>query len=64
MAITIVLPHKKEQTLSSFIKADYIAKEEVKALVDVDKDSTKELVIHNFTGGAYCCDELYIFLKI
>ncbi|GAA4732774.1 hypothetical protein [Flavisolibacter ginsenosidimutans] len=62
-AITVVA-NKKEQTLSRFIKANYIAMEEKMALIDVDKDGSKELVLHNFSGGAHCCDELYFFKNI
>ena len=28
---------------------------------DLDNDNKKELVIFNFTGGAHCCDEIYIY---
>lgn len=31
------------------------------ALSDLDDDGKKELLIYNFTGGAHCCDEIYIF---
>jgi hypothetical protein len=30
-------------------------------LFDLDRDGKKELVLFNFTGGAHCCDEFYIF---
>lgn len=30
-------------------------------LADLDNDGKKELLISNFTGGAHCCDEIYIF---
>lgn len=33
-------------------------------LADLDKDGKKELVISNYTGGAHCCDEIYIFKNI
>jgi hypothetical protein len=31
------------------------------ALADLDKDGKKELLLYNYTGGAHCCDEIYIF---
>lgn len=31
------------------------------ALADLDNDGKKELLLYNFTGGAHCCDEVYIF---
>lgn len=30
-------------------------------LTDLDNDGKQELLISNFTGGAHCCDEVYIF---
>ena len=33
-------------------------------LSDLDNDGQKELLISNFTGGAHCCDEIYIYKKI
>ncbi len=34
------------------------------ALADLDGDGRKELVIWYFSGGAHCCDEIYIFKSI
>lgn len=31
---------------------------------DLDNDGKKELLIYNYTGGAHCCDEIYIFKSI
>lgn len=31
---------------------------------DLDNDKKKELVVSNFTGGAHCCDEIYIYKNI
>ncbi|MBK8953438.1 MAG: hypothetical protein IPM85_15435 [Chitinophagaceae bacterium] len=31
------------------------------AFSDLDKDGRNELLIWNYTGGAHCCDEIYIF---
>lgn len=33
-------------------------------LADLDNDGKKELLVSNFTGGAHCCDEIYIFKSI
>ncbi|HEX4878162.1 MAG TPA: hypothetical protein VFV31_15945 [Chitinophagaceae bacterium] len=33
-------------------------------LADLDNDGKKELLIYEFTGGAHCCDEIYIFRNI
>lgn len=32
-------------------------------LNDLDGDGKKELLIWNYTGGAHCCDEIYLFRK-
>lgn len=34
------------------------------ALADLDNDGKKELLIYNYTGGAHCCDEIYIYKNI
>ncbi len=31
---------------------------------DMDNDGKKELLVSNYTGGAHCCDEIYIFKNI
>lgn len=33
-------------------------------LADLDNDGKKELMIYEFTGGAHCCDEIYIYRNI
>lgn len=33
-------------------------------LADMDGDNKKELVLYNYTGGAHCCDEIYIYRQI
>lgn len=60
-AAVTVLAGNKEQKLTAFLKANYIARDEKMALIDVDRNGSKELVLHNFTGGAHCCDEWYFF---
>lgn len=31
---------------------------------DLDNDGKKELLLSNYTGGAHCCDEIYIYKNI
>jgi hypothetical protein len=52
----------KVSSLKTFLNAYDIEKGNEYMLIDLDKDGKKELVIHNYTGGAHCCDEFY-FLK-
>ncbi len=33
-------------------------------LADLDQDGKKELLVSNYTVGAHCCDEIYIFRNI
>lgn len=34
------------------------------ALADLDDDGKKELLISNFTGGAHCCDQIFIYRQL
>ena len=64
--VMLQLKDKKTRSLAAFLKslgnaavgemeyADY-------AFDDLDKDGRPELLVSNFTGGAHCCDEIYIF---
>lgn len=63
--VILVLKNKKSKSLKSFLAgfgydnnpspyADH-------AFADLDKDGKKELLVYNYTGGAHCCDEIYIF---
>jgi hypothetical protein len=61
--IMIVTKGSKTMTLPSFLKLQSYAFTET-VLADLDKDGKKELVINDFTGGAHCCDEFYIFKNI
>jgi hypothetical protein len=57
--IVLVTKARKTISLSSFLKdlgqyADHV-------LADLDNDGKKELLVYNYTAGAHCCDEIYIF---
>lgn len=56
-----ILTNKKSQTLASYLKENVSGLEQHIGLKDLDSDKIAELVIYNFTGGAHCCDEIYIF---
>ncbi len=49
---TVSLKKFTETELSDY--ADHV-------LADLDDDGKKELLLYDFTGGAHCCDEVYIF---
>jgi hypothetical protein len=48
-------------TMTAFLTKYNIGAYSSHGLVDLDKDGKNELLISNFTGGAHCCDELYVF---
>lgn len=58
--VSLIMLNKKATKLAAFLKspdmqfADHV-------LSDLDNDGRKELLISNFTGGAHCCDEIYVF---
>jgi hypothetical protein len=59
----LITKAKKTITLAAFLKnEDMMYSDNV--LADLDNDGKNELLISNFTGGAHCCDEIYIFKNI
>ena len=62
--ISVVTKSKKLTTLATFLKGQSMMDYPDVVLADLDKDGKKELLIYNFTGGAHCCDEIYIFKNI
>jgi hypothetical protein len=58
----IITKAKKTITLKSFMGK--LAMEPMQVLADLDNDGKKELVISDFTGGAHCCDEFFVFKNI
>lgn len=64
--LLLLMKDKRTRSLSAFLKS--LGNEELgetvyadHALADLDKDGRQELLVYNYTGGAHCCDELYIF---
>ncbi len=64
--LMLLMKDKKNRSLAAFLKS--LGNEELgetvyadHALADLDNDGRKELLIYNYTGGAHCCDELYLF---
>src|SRR5437868_2186672 len=58
----LITKDKKTVTLKSFMQK--LTTEPDHVLADLDHDGKKELVITDFTGGAHCCDEYYVFRNI
>lgn len=61
--ILLVTKAKKTVKLSTLMKSTNMAMAE-HVLADLDDDGKKELLINNNTGGAHCCDELFIYKNI
>ena len=59
----LITKTKKTITLAAFLKNDDMMYSD-NVLADLDSDGKNELLISNFTGGAHCCDEIYIFKNI
>ena len=62
VAISLVTKKNKIVTLKAFLDSTGIFTDH--ALADLDLDGKKELLVSNYTGGAHCCDEIYIFKNI
>ena len=57
--LMLVTKARKTISLASFLKSP--GQHADHALADLDGDGKKELLLYNFTGGAHCCDEIYVF---
>ncbi len=60
--IILMLKNGKQISMQRFMKSNLTEFSDA-ALVDLDNDSKTELLFSNYTGGAHCCDEIYIFKK-
>lgn len=61
-AVSLVTKTNKVISLQAFLAGIGIYADHV--LADLDGDGKKELLISNYTGGAHCCDEIYIFKNL
>jgi hypothetical protein len=68
--VFLVTKTGKTVTLANFLKSLEIADNFTSpspvdyGLADFDNNGKKELVVFGFTGGAHCCDEIYLFKNI
>lgn len=58
----LVTKEKKTVSLDRFIDQLNMGRDHV--LTDLDKDGKKELIIFHYTGGAHCCDVVFVFRNI
>jgi hypothetical protein len=61
-AVKLITKTNKTMTLAALLSGIGIFSDHV--LADLDMDGKKELLISNYTGGAHCCDEIYIYKNI
>lgn len=61
--VFVIAKNRRTYSLTSFMEANRMSKGGFTeyGLLDLDVDGKKELLLSNFTGGAHCCDEIYIF---
>lgn len=59
--IIVVTKARRTMKLPAFKKVTGMGERSMECLADLDRDGKPELLIWNYTGGAHCCDELYIF---
>lgn len=57
----LVWQNGKRKTLTQFFKDEFMSPVSQYGKKDIDGDGITELVIFNYTGGAHCCDEYFIF---
>ena len=60
----LLLKNGKTVSLAGFGKSGTAGEKIEQGLIDLDGDGKKELVISGFTGGAHCCDEIYVFRNL
>ena len=61
--ILLITKVNKTINLAAFLKNEDMTNPD-HVLSDLDNDGKKELLISNYTGGAHCCDEIYVFKSI
>lgn len=63
-AFFLVAKNGRTYSLASFRKTFHIGDFSENALADLDGDGKKEFILTNYTGGAHCCDEIYVFRSL
>ncbi len=66
--VMLILKNMKTVSLKSFLRSSdadtSMGSPPEQGFADLDNDGKKELVLYDYTGGAHCCDEFYIFKNI
>jgi hypothetical protein len=61
--LKLKLKNNHEVAWGQFVNDELMSSQVRWAIKNFDNDVADELVVSNFTGGAHCCDELYVFEK-
>lgn len=61
--LKLKLKNNHEVGWGQFVNDELMSNQVRWAVKNFDNDVTDELVVSNFTGGAHCCDEIYVFEK-
>jgi hypothetical protein len=59
----LVMKNGREMAWMNFLKNELMTEHANWGLSNFDNDTIPELLVHNYTGGAHCCEELYVFEK-
>jgi hypothetical protein len=62
--VMLIQKNGKTIGLQDFLKSQSVSELGIEArygLLDLDRDGRKEMIIYDYTGGAHCCDEIYVF---
>ena len=66
--VMLVLKNLKTVSLKNFLASGNgdtsMGSPPKQGFADLDNDGKKELVLYDYTGGAHCCDEFFIFKNI
>ncbi|MBC8033547.1 MAG: hypothetical protein H7Y03_05340 [Chitinophagaceae bacterium] len=61
--VMLTLKNGSKVTFKSFAETDMAGRYARYGVKSLDNDTTPELVVYNYTGGAHCCDEIHIFSR-
>ena len=61
--LSLTLKDGHQLSWKAFVNEELMSSQVRWRLIDLDADAAPELVVFNYTGGAHCCNEIYVFKK-